>query len=173
MTIVGIEALTKGTAISLLSASHLISNENPVIVANCDQIINNKQSLLDLYKNASNGISSLITFECSDMSNKWSYVKRDLSGNNIIEVKEKEVISNEACTGVFGFESGSSLIKCIIQNIEKKDTTNGEFYVAPIYNYLIKEGKHVKGILIEENEMLGLGTPADLEKNIYKNAYDK
>ena len=44
------------------------------------------------------------------------------------------------------------------------DRTNNEFYVAPVYNYLIKDGYRTGyfNLRSEVNGMYGLGTPADL-----------
>lgn len=44
------------------------------------------------------------------------------------------------------------------------DKSNGEFYVAPVYNYLISEGKRVGtyNIGMEGQGMFGLGIPEDL-----------
>jgi hypothetical protein len=45
------------------------------------------------------------------------------------------------------------------------DRTNGEFYVAPSYNYLIERMLPVSAINIGdvEHQVHGLGTPEDLE----------
>jgi uncharacterized LabA/DUF88 family protein len=42
---------------------------------------------------------------------------------------------------------------------------NGEFYVAPVYNELIREGKKIiiYNIGKEADGMYGLGTPSDLK----------
>ena len=44
--------------------------------------------------------------------------------------------------------------------IEKNLRVNGEFYVAPVYNEAIADGKSIKTYKI--NKMWGLGTPEDL-----------
>jgi len=44
-------------------------------------------------------------------------------------------------------------------------TTNGEFYVCPVYNFMIKDqGSYVSKYDIETSDMFGLGTPEDLER---------
>ena len=45
--------------------------------------------------------------------------------------------------------------------IEKDIRTNGEFYVCPVFNELIGDGKRVYTYPVAE--MKGLGTPEDLE----------
>jgi hypothetical protein len=50
--------------------------------------------------------------------------------------------------------------------IAQEERVNGEFYVAPVYNSLIKDG-HKIGLYNIGNDvegMHGLGTPADLDR---------
>ena len=51
--------------------------------------------------------------------------------------------------------------------IEKNIRVNNEFYVAPVYNEAIEEGKVIKPWVIDK--MWGLGTPEDL--NHFLNHY--
>jgi len=46
--------------------------------------------------------------------------------------------------------------------IEESDRTNGEYYIAPTYNYTIRRGKMI--ILSRPRFVHGLGTPKDVEK---------
>jgi hypothetical protein len=50
--------------------------------------------------------------------------------------------------------------------VNKNLRINGEFYVCPVYNEAIKDGKKIKVFNIEK--MWGLGTPEDL-KNFLEN----
>ena len=43
---------------------------------------------------------------------------------------------------------------------------NGEFYVCPVYNQALKDKKVIKAINVDE--MIGLGTPEDLNIFIKK-----
>jgi hypothetical protein len=54
--------------------------------------------------------------------------------------------------------------------ISDNSRVNGEFYVAPVYNELIKEGRKIffENIGSENNQMNGLGTPEDLSFFIRK-----
>ena len=49
--------------------------------------------------------------------------------------------------------------------IKKNIRTNNEFYVAPVYNYMIDDKKTI-GLYDITGKMFGLGTPEDLE--LYK-----
>jgi hypothetical protein len=45
--------------------------------------------------------------------------------------------------------------------IDKNIRVNNEFYVCPVYNQAIEDGKKIK--IKEINKMWGLGTPEDLD----------
>ena len=99
--------------------------------------------------------------------NKWSYVLRSENAG-IVEVKEKVEISSEATVGIYGWTQSKSFFTSLDSMIIANDRTNGEFYVAPSYNYLIKNNFRVSGFNIGnvESHVHGLGTPEDLEKFI-------
>jgi hypothetical protein len=99
-------------------------------------------------------------FEASDP--KWSYVKGDL--NYVTEVAEKRVISNKANVGIYGWARGSDYVKYAEQMIAKDIRTNGEFYIAPVYNEAIADGKRIYHFPVFE--MHGVGTPEDMNEYI-------
>ena len=75
---------------------------------------------------------------------------------------EKEVISTHANTGVYFWSKGSDFVKYAQQMMAKDIRTNGEFYIAPVYNEAISDGKRIK--IQNCKKMWGLGVPADLLK---------
>ena len=96
---------------------------------------------------------------------KWSYAKTD-SNNLVTEVKEKVVISDKATVGIYFFTKGKDFINGTLEMISNADKVNQEYYVCPVYNYLIKDQKKIGVFNIDEEMMHGIGTPEDLE--IYK-----
>ena len=46
--------------------------------------------------------------------------------------------------------------------IEDNSRTNGEFYVAPVYNWAIKDGKKIGVFMVDK--LHSLGTPEDLKE---------
>ena len=89
---------------------------------------------------------------------KYSYVKLNEDGN-VTEVKEKQVISDIATVGIYYWAKGSDYVKYAEQMIAKNIRFNNEFYVAPVYNEAIQDGKKVT---IFDVENWGIGTPEDL-----------
>ncbi|MFP3480636.1 hypothetical protein SB780_37935, partial [Burkholderia sp. SIMBA_057] len=66
----------------------------------------------------------------------WSFVGFDASGK-VNKVVEKEVISDEATVGIYNFKKGCEFVKSAEEMINENERVNNEFYVAPVYNYLI------------------------------------
>lgn len=75
-------------------------------------------------------------------------------------VAEKEPISDIATVGIYYWSKVSEYVKYAEQMIEKNIRVNDEFYVAPVYNEAILDGKKIK--TFDVKKMWGIGTPEDL-----------
>lgn len=160
--IVKINEMTDGAARTCILASEYIDNNNPLIIANSDQIIswNSRSFLYDLYsKNADGGIA---TFKSSHP--KWSYAKLNDAGL-VLEVAEKKPISDNATVGVYYWKHGLDFIKYANQMIDKNIRVNNEFYVCPVFNEAIQDGKNIYAFPVDK--MWGIGTPEDLNYYLY------
>lgn len=155
--IVEVNGPTEGAAVTSLMAKDLINNDTPLIISNSDQVII-WDSLVFQSLLASQGVIALF----SDTDPKWSYAK--LSDGLVTEVAEKNVISEYATVGVYGFRSGREYVKYVEQMIAKDIRTNGEFYIAPVYNEIISDGQMVLPYFVDK--MHGLGTPEDMNNYI-------
>lgn len=159
--IVQAEHITEGAACTVLLSEQYIDGENALMIANSDQYVN-----IDInYYLAMGGRSDgfIMTMTASDP--KWSFIQYDGSGV-VVQVKEKEVISSEATVGIYNFKHGKDFVRAAHNMIDKNIRVNHEFYVAPVYNELILEGKKITFYNIGSvgQEMYGLGTPDDLRK---------
>lgn len=154
--------LTQGTACTVMLARDLINNDTPLIVANSDQIvdIDFEHFLKNAQRRALDG--SILTFHDQKRDPKWSFARLDDSGL-VVEVREKEAISDHATVGIYYFKRGSDFIEGTIEMMLAQDTVNGEYYTCPVYNYMIEENRKVGIYKIAENQMHGLGTPEDLK----------
>ncbi len=92
---------------------------------------------------------------------RYSYVRSNKSGY-ISEVAEKRVISNLATTGMYYFKRGADFIDAAKKMIARNNLENGEFYVGPCYNQLIKSGKKIRSVMATEIHIVG--TPEELKK---------
>ena len=98
-----------------------------------------------------------MTFESDYKEAIHSYVTQDEYGY-MTELKEKVKISNTATVGVYHFGSQKKFAEAAALMMKEDDRTNGEFYLAPVYNYMTDPVK-----LHPIQKMIGLGTPAELD----------
>jgi dTDP-glucose pyrophosphorylase len=155
--IVQIEGVTEGAACTTLLAKEFIDNGDSLVIANSDQFVE-WNSGETLYSFMADGIDGgIVTFYATHP--KWSFAKIDEDGI-VTEVAEKKPISDIATVGIYFWKKGSDYVKYAEQMIERNIRTNGEFYVCPVFNQAIEDGKKFRVRNIEK--MWGLGTPEDL-----------
>ena len=163
-----IDKLTEGTACTVLYARKYINNDEPLLIANSDQIVDlDIADFIDDCKDR-NLDGSILTFIDEHKDPKWSFAKLD-ENNLVTEVKEKVVISEFATVGIYLYSKGKEFVDASIDMIIENDRVNNEFYTCPTYNYSIKEGLNIGIYNIEFEQMHGIGTPEDL--NTYLKLY--
>lgn len=156
--IVQIDGLTEGAACTTLLARKFIDNDESLVIANSDQFVE-WNSGETLYSFMADGIDGgIVTFKATHP--KWSYAQIDESGI-VQEVAEKKPISDIATVGIYFWKKGSDYVRYADEMIEKNIRTNGEFYVCPVFNQAIRDGKKFR--IRNIDKMWGLGTPEDLE----------
>lgn len=155
--IVQVDGITEGAACTTLLARKYIDNHAPLIIANSDQYIewNSNEAMYAFNADAIDG--GILTFKAHHP--KWSYARADFNGF-VSEVAEKRVISEDATVGVYYWRQGSDYVKYAQQMIEKNIRVNNEFYVCPVFNEAIADGKKIK--IKQVQGMWGIGTPEDL-----------
>ncbi len=158
--IVEIDGLTDGAARTTLAAKELINNDDPLLIANSDQVVTWSGTA---FTATLASMDAVALFKAND--SKWSYSQ--IEDGFITEIAEKKVISDNANVGIYGWSKGSDYVKYAEQMIAKNIKTNNEFYIAPVYNEAIADGHKVVPFFVEE--MNGVGTPEDLEAYLEKN----
>ncbi|MCB1166843.1 MAG: glycosyltransferase family 2 protein [Leptospiraceae bacterium] len=160
--VVEVDTVTEGAACTVLLAREFIANDQPLMIANSDQFVDiDIEDYLNA-QTAANADGLIMTMKADDP--KWSFVGFDQTGR-IDRVVEKEVISNEATVGIYNYARGNDFVTAADRMIAKNIRVNNEFYVAPVYNEMIAEGKKIVHYDIGSvgDGMYGLGTPADLD----------
>lgn len=160
-----IDKLTEGAACTVLHAHRLINNDTPLLIANSDQIVD--MNVSDYIKDSEdrNLDGSVLCFVDAELNPKWSFAKIDNNGI-ILEIKEKQPISEFATVGIYYFAKGNIFVSNAIDMIVRNERVNNEFYVAPVYNYAIASGDRFGIYNIDMSQMHGTGTPEDLDKYI-------
>ena len=158
-----IDKLTEGTACTVLYARKYINNDEALLIANSDQIVDmNIGDFIDDCKNRYLD-GSILTFVDKRKDPKWSFATLNET-DLVVEVKEKVVISEYATVGIYLYSHGKDFVNAAIDMIIENDRVNNEFYTCPTYNYAIKEGLKIGIYNIDFEQMHGIGTPEDLEK---------
>lgn len=159
--IITIENITRGQAETVIKAKEHINNLNKLIIYNADTYSLYDDNLISLINNeAIDGI--IPCFEHSD--SRYSYVSLDKYGY-VNKVVEKLAISNHATNGFYYFREWSRFVTFCEAMINDQKTEHGEFYVWPIYNYLIQNGQRIKISSIKENWVLW--TPEEMQHFIH------
>lgn len=159
-----IDYITDGPAVSVLKFQDQINNDRELIVANCDQIMWWNPGVFLRAAQYWPYSGMVVTYYSNTPKN--SYAKLDPSGF-VTEIKEKEIISNCSLNGIHYWKRGKFFVESALEMIAANDRApNGEFYVGPTYNYLIKSGHRIGVHHIPNEQHHAVGTPEDLEKYI-------
>lgn len=157
--VVEVDGLTEGSACTTLLAKDLINNDKPLLIANSDQIVDWNSSEF-MYRMTQSGVDAgILTFPNAHV--KWSYA--EVEGGYVKRVAEKLPISNNATVGIYWYKRGADYVKYAEQMIARNIRTNNEFYICPIFNEFIEDGKKIVIHEIPAEAMHGTGTPEDLE----------
>ena len=156
--VIEVDGLTEGAACTALLAKKFINNNQPLFFANSDQWVDwdPVEFMYKMQETKSDG--GIVTFEANHP--KWSFAKTNNDGI-VTEVAEKKPISTNATVGYYYWKHGSDFVKYAEEMIEKNIRVNNEFYVCPVYNQAIEDGKIIR--ISRAKAMWGLGTPEDLD----------
>ncbi len=156
--IVVLDDVTEGQLCTVLAATDHIDRDKDLLVASCDTYV-----VSDLAKDIHerpddcHGIISV-----ADMpGDRWSFARTDETGR-VVEVAEKERISNHASTGLYYFSNAQEFINVAEEIVRNREKTRGEYYVIPVYQKYIERGWRVDISVAER--MWDMGNPEALEE---------
>ena len=152
---------TDGPVETSLIAEEIIDSEEELLIANCDQILSwdhgyNSDTVLKQLRKYDAGV---LTINSTDPKHSYARIENNL----VVEIQEKKVISEEALVGIHYWKHGCDFIKSAREMISDDQRTNNEFYIGPTYNYLIKDGKKVTFVRLNDKDISFVGTPEDLQ----------
>ena len=155
--IVEVEGVTEGAACTALLAKEFINNDAPLFFANSDQFVEWDSNEFMYKMNETDADGGIVSFKATHP--KWSFAKINDEGL-VTEVAEKNPISDIATVGYYYWKNGSDFVKYAEQMIDRNIRVNNEFYVCPVFNQAIEDGKQIRTFNVDK--MWGLGTPEDL-----------
>ncbi|WP_415278422.1 glycosyltransferase family 2 protein [Candidatus Pelagibacter sp. Uisw_094] len=161
--IIQLDGLTDGAACTVLKAREFINNNEPLVISNSDQFIGWDSTIaIEKFKTPETD-GGILTFKSHHPSHSFAKINRD---GYVTEVAEKKPISNDATVGIYYWSKGNEFVKYADQMIKKDIRTNNEFYICPVFNEAIGDGKKIK--TYEVDEMWPLGNPEELNRFLDK-----
>jgi dTDP-glucose pyrophosphorylase len=101
-------------------------------------------------------------FESKTDAPLFSYARFDDAGF-LDDIREKEKISDHACSGFYAFASWCELYDCAKRIVEEGVEQHGEFYISGILKLMIaRSACSVRGLEIQRENIVCLGTPLQL-----------
>jgi len=154
--------LTEGAAVTLMHAERYIEDPSAgLFIANSDQWVEDFHMTEFMYRMQAPGVDGgIVVFESPECDPKWSYARVDPVTGWVTEVAEKKAISELATVGFYYWKHGADFFRYAKSMIAKNIRTNNEFYVCPVFNEAIADGKRIA--VYKCSRMWGLGTPEDL-----------
>ena len=164
--IISVEETTQGPAASCLLFKDFINNEEELVVVNCDQIMwwDSELFLSTARYYKYDGV--VVTYSTTTPKNSYARINRN---GFVEEIKEKEVISDISLNGIHYWRKGKYFVQSAESMIEQNDRApNGEFYVGPSYNHMVRAGLKVGIHHIPNWQHNPVGVPEDLETYLNK-----
>ena len=152
--IVVVNKLTGGAVESCLAAKKYINNKYPLSIYTVDVNFYPKFNKLTFKKNAEAGI---LTFKANSENHSYALLNKN---GEVRKTVEKKVISNNALVGVYYFKNGNIFVDYAEKMIRENLRSQKEFYIAPLYNLLIKDNFKVFSKEIDKIHLFG--TPEEL-----------
>lgn len=153
-----LEQVTRGQAETVLLSKPLIDESRDLLVFNIDTFFHSESLAEKLLRKDIDGV--LGAFESTEP--RFSFAVVDEVTGLVTRTAEKEVISHHALTGLYHFRRPADFFEAATYYITNDIRVNNEFYIAPMYNYLIAQGR--KFVVDEAAEHHILGTPAELKQ---------
>jgi len=150
---------TKGALISLSFALDKIPDNTPILVIPTNSWVNfNSQKFVNEMSNSGNEVG-IVCFKSNNP--KFSFLRK--KGEQVLEFKEKEIISDLATAGVFYFANKMAISNCIewclLNNINK----NGIYYLAPSLNYFVCQDAKIGISEIESSKYHRIESESDIQ----------
>lgn len=151
-----LDHLTDGQATTAMLAGRYWNPEHALLIYNIDTYVEAGEMTSQELK----GDGFIPCFQAE--GEHWSFVRLDSEGK-VVEIKEKERISSYCTLGAYYFRT-CQLYQNLYDEYYSQEATliNGERYVAPLYDYLLKKGGKIYISDISPQKVHVLGTPEEL-----------
>ena len=119
-----------------------------------------------------NGKNKVFTFQDKQTDPIYSYINTIDGTNIIVDIVEKEKISDNACCGAYGFQTWKQLLDYTTYIIENKLPQKNEYYTSSIIKEMINQKIEFTYENIQNKYYYSLGTPKQVKEYEYSFLFD-
>lgn len=77
---------------------------------------------------------------------RWSYARLEPDDRRVAQVREKQVISDLACTGLYLWRDGSSFVSTARDIMQRGERVRGVYFISQVVNLAIELGAHCEAV---------------------------
>ena len=141
------------------------SYHNKCLILDCDTFYT--EDVVSIFKQSEENM--VFYTKTEEVDPIYSYIQLD-NESNIIDIKEKNKISNNANTGAYAFTDIKILYDYCKYVLDNNITFNNEPYTSCVISEMVKSNIGFKGYELQTQCVFSLGTPVAVE-NYIKNTY--
>lgn len=168
ISVILIPEVTRGAVETALKAKEYMNTDEDIVISDSDHYFDGTNLYKAISQKEADVQGIIPVFPPPDEEVKWSYTLFDKDQTAIaVGEKDPELAAKGAYANIGGyyFSHGNVFVKEAEEMISHNDMYGvpgkEEFYVAPLYQRMIKKGMKIKAAIIPQ--VWGLGTPKDLE----------
>ena len=158
--VIVLEGETAGAICSCLMATSEIDNDDELIIANSDQIIDVDYSSVIEELNSKKCSGGVITFD--NIHPRWSYART--KDDEVVEIAEKRPISKNAIAGFYYYKKGHYFIEYAKKAVLKGKMVNGKYYISESLNEMILDGMKIGYSRIEREKYHSFYSPEKIKE---------
>jgi len=164
-TIIRLRSDTQGALCSVLLAVEHIDNEEPLIIANADQIFDG--GISTYVKNFLNSDLDAACLTFNSVHPRWSYVRVNYQ-NQVIEAAEKRPISRHAIAGLYMYKNGSDFVRHAMGSIKHGSSSDGAYFISPVFNEFVLDAEKVGYFEVSNKAYHTFYSPQKIEEYVSK-----
>jgi beta-phosphoglucomutase len=158
--LIRLEEETKGAVETIVKAytqiHHLLIHDKTIFI---DGDTFYTTDILDIFRNSNKNM--IFYRKINGIENKYSFITLN-ENNGVLQIREKEQISNNANTGAYGFQNINEFITFGKFILENNIVFKNEPYISCAINEMLKQNIHFVGQEISPNFIFSLGTPEEV-----------
>ncbi|MBB4007824.1 glycosyltransferase family 2 protein [Allorhizobium taibaishanense] len=165
VTVIPVSSETDGALCTCLLAVDHLDLEEPILIANGDQVITSP--IADLFEEVKSkgAVAGVVTFP--SVHPRWSYVRLDDEGF-VSQSAEKRVISENAIAGLYYYETAQLFIESAMSSIRCEDRHDGKYFISSTLNQIIIGGGSVSNFSIPAKHYHSFYTPEKYKEYVEK-----